>query len=741
MGLRLPVGICLFLCHVVFMTSAQELNPDTLRSNALDEIVVSANRSEETRRTVAQQVQVLDSRKIRQAQAQTTADVLSSTAGVFVQRSQMGGGSPVLRGFEASRILLMVDGVRMNNLIYRSGHLQNILTLDNNSLERIEVLYGPSSTVYGSDALGGVIHLYTRTPEFTSAPDQKILKADAFVRYGSVNREKTAHVGIEGARGNWASFSSFTFSDFGDLRSGKNQNPFSDAPIGLRPFYVKRFGFTDSLMVNTDPSLQVGSAYRQADLVQKIAYRSAGNTIHTLNVQFSTSSDIPRYDRLTDPSSTGGLRWGDWYYGPQQRSMVAYDIRQDSRSGFFNSFRSTISAQSVLESRYQRAFGSNDLQAREENVGVYGLTMQWRHVGVQHILQTGIDAQYNTLRSEAYTNELWTGQSTPLNTRYPDGGSSMAGISAWISHTWKLDSTLTLTDGIRVGYSDLSAQFSDTSFFRFPFSEVNQRNPVVTGSLGLVHVPNDDLKFSVLIGTGYRVPNVDDLAKIFESQPGAVILPNPDIRPERTLTAELGITKIYNGISSWENNLYYTSFFDAIAVDDFTYKGADSIVFDGVYSRVLAAQNKRRAYVYGFTSTYRTRLLEDLELNVGLNTVYGRFKTDSTDVPMDHIPPLQFRLGLDYVHERLDASLILQYNGKKDISDYYLNGEDNERYALPDGMPAWMCIDMRAGYRFSESIRLVAGINNLFDTQYRVFASGINAPGRNVFFSINYTPR
>jgi hemoglobin/transferrin/lactoferrin receptor protein len=314
----------------------------------------------------------------------------------------------------------------------------------------------------------------------------------------------------------------------------------------------------------------------------------------------------------------------------------------------------------------------------------------------------------------------------------------MLNASAWISHTWKLDSTLTLTDGIRLGYSDLEAQFSDTTFFAFPFDKVNQRNPVVTGSIGLVHIPNDDLKFSLVLGTGYRVPNVDDLAKVFESQPGNVILPNPDIRPERTVTGELGITKVYNGVSSWENILYYTHFFDAIAVDAFRYKGSDSIVYDGVYSRVLAAQNKRKAYMYGFTSTYRTRLLEDLDLTAGVNTLYGRFKTDSSDVPMDHIPPLQVMLGFNYVHERFDASLSMHYNGKKDISDYYLNGEDNERYAPSGGMPAWMIIDLRTGYRFNESFSMVAGINNLFDTQYRVFSSGLNAPGRNLFLSIRY---
>jgi hemoglobin/transferrin/lactoferrin receptor protein len=132
------------------LSVAQTELPDTVQTNSMDEVIISANKAEETRKTISQQVQLMTAKQIRQAQAQTTADLLSNTAGIFVQRSQMGGGSPVLRGFEASRIVLVVDGVRLNNLIYRAGHLQNILSLDNNSLERVEVLFGPSSTMYGS---------------------------------------------------------------------------------------------------------------------------------------------------------------------------------------------------------------------------------------------------------------------------------------------------------------------------------------------------------------------------------------------------------------------------------------------------------------------------------------------------------------------------------------------------------------------------------------------------------------
>ena len=730
------ITIIFILSLRTFLTSGQDA-PDTT-SNSFDEVVISANRAEETRRTVAQQVQVLTLRQIEEAQARNTADLLSNTAGVFVQRSQMGGGSPVLRGFEASRILLVVDGVRLNNLIYRSGHLQNVITLDNNSLERIEVLFGPASTVYGSDALGGAVHLFTKAPKFTPEGRNDLVELNAFTRVGTVNRERTAHVDFFLGGRKWASFTSLTASDFGDLRGGTSQNPFYDKPYGERPFYVDRINGRDSLVKNSDRYLQVGSAYSQYDLVQKIAYRPSSGTTHGVNIQYSNSSDVPRYDRLTDTSPATGLRFAEWYYGPQTRWLAAYDFDRNRSGRFFDRIHANVNFQDVLESRHQRTFASLSRQHREEKVRVLGGTLGMRHVSEKHVLNTGIDFQYNTLRSTAFAENIETGRSSALDTRYPDGSNSMANVAAYFSHTWKLDPTLTLTEGFRVGYSMLAAEFRDTTFFNFPEKKVRQNMPVYSGSIGLIHIPNDDLKLAILLSTGFRVPNIDDLAKVFESRPGTVILPNTGIRPEKTVTTEIGITKIYNGRSSWENTLYYTHFTDAISVDVYQYQGRDSIVYDGVNSRVFAAQNKKSAYIYGFSSAYRTRLLEDLEWSFRLDYTYGRYKTDSSDVPLDHIPPLQLFTGLRYAHERFTADFTVQYNGWKRLRDYSLNTEDNERYATADGMPAWFCVNLRAGYHVSEHWDVQAGVDNVFDTQYRVFSSGINAPGRNLFLTLRY---
>jgi hemoglobin/transferrin/lactoferrin receptor protein len=211
-----------------------------LKTINLNEVVISVNKIVESQRTVAQHVQVLTAKEISISQSQSTADLLSNTAGVFVQKSQLGGGSPVLRGFEASRVLLVVDGVRMNNIIYRAGHLQNVVTIDNNILNRTEILFGPSSTVYGSDALGGVIHFYTKQPLLATGDAKTNIKVNFLSRYGSVNNEITNHLDFNIGTKKFASLTSFTYSRFDDLKGGKNQNPFYTASFGERPYYVDR---------------------------------------------------------------------------------------------------------------------------------------------------------------------------------------------------------------------------------------------------------------------------------------------------------------------------------------------------------------------------------------------------------------------------------------------------------------------------------------------------------------------
>jgi hemoglobin/transferrin/lactoferrin receptor protein len=211
-------------------------------------------------------VKRIQSEAIFASNAQNTADVLQSTGATYVQKSQMGGGSPNIRGFEANKLLLVIDGVRMNNAIYRNGHLQNAITVDPAILEQMEIIYGPASLMYGSEALGGVIHFRSQSPGLASegSPSHGL---SAYTRYSSANQEKTIHFHHRFSGKKYGVISGATFSDYSDLRSGKNHND-NYPQFGLRPDYITSLNGQDTIINNSNPYKQIGTGYRQADLFQ-----------------------------------------------------------------------------------------------------------------------------------------------------------------------------------------------------------------------------------------------------------------------------------------------------------------------------------------------------------------------------------------------------------------------------------------------------------------------------------------
>ncbi len=737
--------ISISCCH---LATAQTTATDSTRTITLSETVISANKTEESKKTVAQKVEVISSKQIEASNSQSTADLLSNTGSLFVQKSQLGGGSPVIRGFEASRILLVIDGVRMNNLIYRAGHLQNIVTTDNNSFDRLEILFGPSSTIYGSDALGGVIHMYTKKPQLSLDGTTSNIKANALVRYGSVDNEMTGHVDFNIGTKKLASLTSFTISKFDDLKGGENQNPFYTGAYGERPYYVDRINDKDSIVKNDNRYVQVQSGYTQYDLMQKFLFQQNEHLSHALNIQFSNSTDVPRYDRLTDNptgglSDTAALNSAEWYYGPQRRLLTAYDMNLRNEASVFENIHFGLNYQNVEESRHSRGFGSKFLTHRVENVNVIGANLDFQKTIGSNNIRFGADMQLNMLTSTATRENIVLDTTGKWDTRYPNGDNTMNNFALYISHTWKINNAVTLNDGFRIGYSSLHSTIDDPTIYpntlpaALPYTTLDQKTPVYSGSIGLIHSPTDDLKLSLLVSTGFRVPNVDDLAKIFTPPSGGIIVPNVDLKPEKTINYEMGFTKIFNNKVLWENTVYYTDFIDVTVVDKFTYNGQDSIMYDGTMSQVYANQNKDRAYVYGFSTSILSQMSEYFSFKLGFDYTYGRVKTETADAPLDHIPPFMGRLAFNFTHQKFGAALFVNYNGWKKIKDYG-PGEDNPQYATPDGMPAWITANLRFSYEVFNLLSIQAGVDNILDTQYRTFASGINAPGRNVFAAVRF---
>ncbi len=739
MKLILTVTISLLLVKAFGQYAEPDEKQDTIKTSYLEEIVISANKIPEQRRTVAQQIKIITPSMIKNYNAQTTADLLQNTGVVAMQRSQQGGGSPMIRGFEASRVLLMIDGVRMNNLIYRAGHLQNAITLDNNMLDHAEVLFGPSSTVYGSDALGGVVHFYTRNPEL-SQEKKYLVSGNAFSRFGSVNNETTTHIDFNVSGSKFGSLTSFTYSDFGDLIMGKKTNPSLDTVFGLRPYFAARKADNsgDTLIANSNKYLQKFSGYHQYDWLQKFLFKPNEKTEHLWNIQYSTSSTIPRYDRLTDPQGAG-LRSAEWYYGPQKRFLFSHQTKINGLGAFADALVATASYQSIEESRNDRRFNSNNFNHRAENVNVYALTVDLQRTRASNKLRYGFDSQFNTLVSTAFRQNISTQAITPLDTRYPDGNNAMSFWAVYATHTLEINDRWILNDGIRLGGSTLNSTFVDQSFFAFPFNEIRQKNLVGSGNLGIIFTPTS-WKFSLMTSSGYRAPNIDDLAKVFESVVGSasttgmLVVPNPDLKPEKTINGDFGVTKFFGEKVRLEGVFFATRFFDAIAVRPSTFNGQSTVTYNGFPANVVSSQNVDNAYLYGWNAQARAELSSHLTFSASYNYTYGRVKVNGEpSTPLDHIPPQFGRVGISYLSQKLKGELFSNFSGKKFLRDYSNSGEDNLQYAPVAGMPSWFTINCRLSYDFKKHFTIQAGVDNLLDLQYRTFASGINSPGRNVF--------
>jgi hemoglobin/transferrin/lactoferrin receptor protein len=338
---------------------------DTIKkkNKEFEPLVISGSKFSEKKKNVAQKIDIIGLKELRKLNTQTTADVLTLSGKVFVQKSQQGGGSPVIRGFEASRVLLMIDGVRLNNAIYRSGHLQNVITVDNNMLNRVEILSGPASTLYGSDALGGVVMMQTKNPTLVPfSKNFKLTTVNALTRFATANKEKTISAGVGFGNKNWGSLTNISISDFDDLRQGK-WDPNNQLATWGREFYVDRINGMDSIVKTNNNLNQKFSGYRQLDILQKITYvpelstrRGMGNSKHSLNFQFSTTTDVPRYDRLTQTNENGLPIHSQWYYGPQRRNMIAYQYDYFGDKKLLNDFRVNLSYQAIEESRNTRRF-------------------------------------------------------------------------------------------------------------------------------------------------------------------------------------------------------------------------------------------------------------------------------------------------------------------------------------------------------------------------------------------------
>lgn len=716
-----------------------------------DELVVSANRWQQDRREVANDILSIRSKDINFHNPQTSADLLSNSGQVFVQKSQLGGGSPTLRGFAANAVLLVVDGVRLNNAIFRSGNLQNVINIDPNILESTEVVFGPGSVIYGSDALGGVMDFRTISPKWS--PDEKTtFGANAMLRYSSAANERTGHFDITLAQDDIAYFGSFSRTSFGDLRAGsKRSNRYEG--FFERNYYVQRDENQDRLVRNDDPDIQRFSGYDLTSLLQKVRWRTSENTQLTYGYYFSTTTDIPRYDRLSIPLSAGSdsLEYAEWYYGPQIWQMHNLSFIDFDPTSWYDQMRVTVAYQLYEESRHDRRFGDDRLRNRKEEVNVITLNNDYEKSFKSGTLYFGFDGFWNGVDSRAQRQDLVTGEITPTSTRYPSEGSLYYSTAIYGNYQWKLNPKLNLSTGVRYSLVRLTARTRDEALYDLlnentgslttdaatvdMFEHADVTNQAVTGSIGMTFNPSKKTKVSGLLSSGFRSPNVDDVGKLFELDDETIVVPNPDLEPEYSYNQEIGWQQEVNDFLKFNIVGYHSWLTNAIVRGANSVAGNESLQFDGRQLSIRSQVNANSARLYGGSASIEMSLYENWSFSSTVNVNEG--KEVETDEPLRHATPVFGRSSVKYKKGSFRSELFLDYNAAKSRENIPSAEIDDKPHIYTDtGSPGWATLNLRLGYTPSKSIIIESGLENILDQHYRPYSSGISGPGRNFYFSL-----
>ena len=726
-------------------------------SQNLDEVILSVARSASNVNQIAEKVSVIKSEDLFISSPSSGAEMLELSPGVRIQKSQGGGGSPIIRGFEANRVLIVVDGVRMNNAIYRSGHLQNSITIDPSNIERAEVIFGSSSVGYGSDAMGGVIHYYTKNPILKNS--EKI-SSSFTTNFNSANNSVSNNFNTNYSADNWGSITSISISKYGDIKMGKKRNH-GYSYWGLTPIFSQnsRYKFYAEPSINFDESVQKNTGYSQVDLFQKFLFRIGDDNLLNLNIQFSESSDIDRYDQLSIPMDNS-LKFSEWYYGPQKRLLISPSLRIFPKKKFMDKGVITFGFQKINESRIKRKFNSLNRSHQIEDLKVLSLNGDFdTSFNNGHTVSYGIETTYNHNYSKAYdrvldvdgNNIVGVSKKFAIPTRYPSDGSSYASFASYVNWSWNMSEFFTFNIGTRLTFTKLKASWNDVISVNPQLSRVNLNSEALTTTVSMKLRPSNKIQINTVLSSGFRNPNIDDIGKIRENN-GLLVVPNTFLKPEYAYNLDLGVD--YKSLDS-KNYLSIRGFStiisrhigraEYIVFSDITTPDTSTIIYNNEEVTTIANKNLGNRFIHGFSIDGFNNLSRSLKIDYSLT--YTKGDNNETYGPLPSISPLFGSLSLDYVKNDLAIKAVYKFSDSKDPSEYSIGGEDGldetpyiiGQDGLKDflGTPSWSDFSIYASLNISPNSTLRLGITNIFDIHYRTFASGISAPGRSFQAGLN----
>jgi outer membrane cobalamin receptor len=665
----------LFCCLIfsVIDLAAQE------DSVSLIPVVVTATRTKSSIEQTGAAVSLLHKKQLTQQNSRSVPEAITNLAGVWMQKTGHAGGSPFLRGLTGNQVLLMTDGIRLNNATYRYGPNQYLSTIDPFTVYKAEIVRGVAGTLYGSDAIGGVVNIITNEPSFVSGKGE--IHGNLSAKWISRYMEKTISSTLAYNSRNISVEATGTFSDFGDIYAANSKK-------------------------------QTPTSYDQGAFFAKIKYRINNKQILTASFQQLSQQDVDLYDQVTQRGFAVNK------IDPQKRQLTY--LRWETSLGTFLSdqMRITASRQISTERRVRQKTNSTVTNYEYDHVLTNGLQAELeKKINSHWKMINGLDLYTDDVESSAFDVTAGSSAVKPKRGLYANG-SSMLAISLFSHHQFKFG-RLEITGGLRA--NKYSVNIPDTLF-----GEVALKPFALAADAGLMYAIDEKWKLVTGMSTGFRTPNVNDLSSFGKFDFGTEV-PAPGLKPEKSFNKEIGIKRVtektYLHFSAYHNNLT-----DLIERVRSTYEGDSLINGDKVYTKA----NTGNAVIYGLEAEFYTWITHSFRVISHLTYTYGQNKT--ANEPLRRIPPLFGRLTAEYHYNGFFAAI--DWTGASE-QDRLSSGDKSDHRINPQGSPGFGIISARSGFTY-KFLSLEAGMENILDQAYRMHGSGIDGYGRCVWVRTSF---
>ncbi len=651
-------------------------------------------------------------------------------------------GITIFHSLEPNKILLALDGMRLNNELYKNGKIENAFNFEKTITQNIQQIYDPTYLIYGPDGLGGVIHYFTKIPMLSNSY-KTLIHGSTTHRFESSSKSWVSNYQISLASNRFSSYTSVTYCDYGDAVAGHNRQnlPTQDSLYGLHTYFVKWLGDHDTMLTNSNPYRQLGTGYKQLFVMQKFRIKLKSRIFLFSNTYMTHTSGLDIYTSATEWNH-GHLRYAAAKYLPTNKIVNDTYIYIQRKTRLFNFASIALSGHYIEEYRYTRKFNNPVGLHQIEKLQVYDMTSDFVKIFRLSRLAYGLEYKYNYLNSHAFFENIISDSTWPGLTRYPTGGTHAHWLSAYASYRNMANSQLIIDLSLRLDYHIVDAKFSNRPpQLPLSFTRVNKHYfaPSIAMAFDAYPIPGWQSKLTLAYNT--HIPVVDDFGKVsfknFVTQ-----IPTDNLKQEKSYYAEFLNSITPSQYVRIQFSIFSTFFRDMIILKDTTLRGQDSLYL-GIDAYDLATKcNIPRALIYGISASvninvpFNSKIIKYMKFSALFNYTKGRNLTDSLPIP--NIAPYFGKNSLLVNFGSVTLTLTHLYNGPKPLSQLSPVGEDYIEKASSQGFMAWQILNVRLSYKFHRFNFYVA-VNNLFDTFYRPFASSIDGSGRNFIGGIKFS--